>query len=124
MNDYHAFRASAIRYWERRRIIYNLALVPPAFFAFMLGTAISYAGDNPYNLHPYYRFTLFGLCAFGANICYSFAYALEFLFGSDHPNSRWLRFGRRNCFAGGVLIGMVLAFAGGAQIAIMEFYYH
>ena len=34
MRDFNKFRHIAIRYWERRRIIYNLALVPPAIFSY------------------------------------------------------------------------------------------
>jgi hypothetical protein len=59
----------------------------------------------------------------GANICYSFAYAVEFLFGSDDPASHWLRFGRTTTFAGGVLFAMLLALIGGYNIAQMHWYY-
>ena len=121
MRDFHAFRHTAVRYWERRRIIYNLALVPPALFGYMLTAGTAYVGDP----HPtLYRFLLlwFLLSAIGANVCYSFSYALEFLFGSDDPTSRWLRFGRTTAFAGGVLFGMFLALIGGRNIAMMEYY--
>ena len=86
MRDFHLFRHAAIRYWERRRLLYNFALVPPALFGYALTAGVAYVGDP----HPIlYRFLLFwfALSALGANICYSFAYALEFLFGSDEPTS-------------------------------------
>ena len=121
MQDFRAFKYSAVRYWERRRLIYNAALASPALLGYMLTAAIAYAGDP----HPtLYRFMLvwFSLSAIGANICYSFAYALEFLFGSDEPNSRWLRFGRTTAFVGGLLFAMALALFGGRNIAMMEFY--
>jgi hypothetical protein len=121
MRDFHAFRRSAVRYWERRRIIYNAALVLPALFGYMVTAGLAYVGDP----HPtLYRFLLFwfSLSAIGANVCYSFAYALEFLFGSDHPTSRWLRFGRTTAFVGGVLFAMLLALVGERNIAMMEFY--
>ena len=62
------------------------------------------------------------MSAFGANVCYSFAYALEFLFGSDEPTSRWMRFGRTGTFVAGVLFAMLLALIGGRNIAGMEYY--
>jgi len=121
MRDFHAFRRSAVGYWERRRIIYNAALVLPALFGYMVTAGLAYVGDP----HPtLYRFLLiwFSLSAIGANVCYSFAYTLEFFFGSDDPASRWLRYGRTTAFVGGVLFAMLLALIGGRNIAMMEFY--
>jgi uncharacterized membrane protein YedE/YeeE len=121
MRDFTTFRGRAIRYWERRRIFYNLALVPPAFFAYTFTDNMNWVGDP----HPtIYRFLFFwfALSAIGANICYSFAYVLEFLFGSDDPASRWLRFGRKRAFVGGLLFAMLLALGGGYNIANMEYY--
>jgi len=120
MNDYHAFRHSAVRYWERRRIFYNLALVLPAFFSYMLVAGVIYVGD-PHKSYVFYVLALFVASALGANVCYSFAYALEFLFGSDDPASRWQRFGRTTLFIAGVLFAMLLALIGGRNIALMEF---
>lgn len=121
MRDFHAFKKSAVRYWERRRIFYNAALVLPALCGYMFTARFAYVGDP----HPtLYRFLLvwFSLSAIGANVCYSFAYSLEFLFGSEDPTSRWLRFGRNTAFVGGVLFAMLLALIGGRNIATMEFY--
>jgi hypothetical protein len=120
LHNHDGFRRMAVRYWERRRIIYNLALVPAAFLGYAFADTLNWAGDA----HPaHYGFVVFWLAmsAFGANICYSFAYALEFLFGSDRPTSRWLRFGRTSAFVGGVLFAMVLALIGGRNIADMEY---
>jgi hypothetical protein len=122
MNDYRAFRSSAIRYWERRRIFYNLALVPPAFFSYVLSAGVIYVGD-PHRSYYFYVLGLFAASALGANVCYSFAYALEFFFGSGNPESRWLRFGRTCIFSAGVLFAMVLALIGGRNIALIEFYH-
>ena len=122
MRDYNAFKSSAVRYWERRRIVYNIALVPPAALAYLLTAGIMYVGD-PHTSYLFLVSLLFLLSALGANVCYSFAYALEFLFGSDDPGSRWLRFGRCSFFVGGILFGMGLAFIGGRNIAVMEFNY-
>ncbi len=121
MYDHPAFRKTAIRYWERRRIIYNLALVPPAFVGYALADTFNWVGDAH---RTHYGFVIFWLTmsAFGANICYSFAYALEFLFGCDAPDSRWLRFGRTSAFVAGILFAMSLALIGGRNIANMEYY--
>jgi hypothetical protein len=122
MRDYDTYRKTAIRYWEWRRLFYNLALVVPSCFAYLVAAGFDRMGDD-YNWHPYYVVFLFTLSALGANICYTFAYALEFLFGSDDPSSRWQRFGRKTAFITGVLFAMMLAFFGGMNIAAMEFYY-
>jgi hypothetical protein len=61
--------------------------------------------------------------ALGANICYSFAYVLEFFLGSDEPTSRWLRFGRITVFVAGVLFAMLLALVGGWNIAQLDYYH-
>jgi hypothetical protein len=122
MRDYSAFRHTAIRYWERRRIIYNVLLIPPSVLVYILVAGVSRAGDS-YNWHPYLVLLLFLVSALGANICYTFAYALEFLFGSDDPASRWLRSGRSTAFASGLMFAILLAALGGRNIALLEFYY-
>ncbi len=116
MQDFRAFRRSAVRYWERRRIVYNIALVLPALIGFALTEAINSVGD-PHELHYSFIFTLFAISAVGANICYSLAYALEFLFASDKPTSRWLRFGRTTALIAGILFAMLLSLLGGYNIA-------
>ena len=122
MRDFHAFRRSAVRYWERRRIIYNAALVLPALVGYGLTDTLNWVGD-PHRTHYGYIIPLFLVSAVGANVCYSFSYALEFLFGSDDPTSRWLRSGRTTAFVCGVLFAMLLALVGGRNIAMMEWSY-
>ena len=122
MGDFQLFRRTAIRYWERRRIIYNLALVPPAFFSYGFTDNLNWVGD-PHVTHYSYILPLFALSAVGANICYTFSYALEFVFGSNDPKSGWLRLGRTSIFVAGVLFAMVLALIGGRNIAIMEWHH-
>ena len=100
MRDFPAFRKTAVRYWERRRIIYNAALVLPALFGFGLNDTLLWGGD-PHPIHYSYILPWFALSALGANICYSFAYVMEFLFGKDDPASTWLRSGRTTAFVGG-----------------------
>ena len=122
ISDIHAFPQSAVRYWERRRIIYNVALALPALFGFAFTDMINWAGDS-HPMHWSYILAYFALSAVGANICYSFAYGLEFLFGSDDPASSWLRFGRTAVFVSGVLFAMLLALIGGYQIAQIHWNY-
>lgn len=122
MQDYKTYRRTAIRYWEKRRIIYNLALVPPAFVGYGLTDIMNHAGDavstNYHIIVP-----CFIMSALGANICYTFAYALEFLFGSDDPASLWLKRYRTVSFVCGVLFAMLLALIGGGQIAQIAWYH-
>jgi hypothetical protein len=96
MRDYQVFRHTAIRYWERRRIFYNLAILLPAGFGFAFTDTINWVGD-PHKIHYSFILPWFAMSAIGANICYSFAYALEFLFGSDDPRLWWTpSFGQEN----------------------------
>ena len=94
--------------------------MPPSLFSFALADALAHAGD-PHRLNYWRLLLMFGLCALGANICYSFAYALEF--GKGEPTSRWMRFGPTTTFVSSVILAMVLAFLGAVNIAQWEFYF-
>ena len=122
MRDFLAFRKTAIRYWERRRILYNIALVPPALFSFAFTDTFNWVGD-PHTMHYWYILLLFALSAVGANLCYSLAYGLEFVFGNDDPTSNWLRCGRTWTFIWGTLFAMLLALIGGYNIAQLHWDY-
>jgi hypothetical protein len=112
---------AVIRYWERRRIIYNVALVPASLFAYLLSAGLAYVGDPHDTLYSFVMFW-FALSAVGANMCYSFVYSLEFFFFTEDPASRWSRYGRAWTFIGGLAFAMILALLGGRNIAMMEFY--
>lgn len=122
MHDHQAFRRPAVRYWERRRIVYNLALVLPAWLGFAFTDTINWVGDAHKIYYPYIPIW-FALSAVGANICYSFVYALEYFFGSDDPASSWLRFGRTAALIGGILLAMAFALIGGYNIAQLHWSY-
>jgi hypothetical protein len=94
MPNSQIFRASAIRYWEKRRIFYNLALILPSLVGYSSWAEMSAAVDDIRHLSTPHVMGLFAASAIAANVCYSYGYALEFLFGSDDPSSRWLRYGR------------------------------
>lgn len=119
---FSASKKADIRYWERRRIFYNLALIPSSFFGYMLCKGIMWRGSPPES-HYYYLIFLLAVSALGANICYTFAYALEFFFGNEDSASRWLRFGRSTAFGISILLAMFLALIGGWNIASMDSYF-
>ena len=120
VREWNAIHRSAIRYWERRRIVYNIALVPPAVLTYVLAAGVMAAGDER-QMHPFYAVLWFGLSALAANVCFTFCYALEFIFGGDNPGSRWIRIGRPLAFGSGLLLGLMLSILGGRNIAWMEF---
>jgi len=95
--------------------------VPPAIFSYGFIDNINWVGDQHETSYSYIV-PLFVLSAIGANICYSFAYALEFLFGSNDPTSGWMRYGRTTAFVSGLVFPMFLAFIGGHNIAQMEWH--
>lgn len=120
MHTSQAFRQWAIRYWERR-LLYNLALVPPALFSYFLCAGVSAGVGDLRHLSTISVIGLFLLSAFGANVCYTFVYVLEFFFRSDAPDSRWSRAGRTVALIAGTLFAMFLALIGGRNIATMEY---
>jgi len=122
IRDFPPFKRTAIRYWEKRRIVYNIALVPPALLSFLFSDNLNYVGDS-HQIHYGYVSIWFVLSALLANVCYSFAYAMEFLFGRDDPESWWMMYGRSLLFVGGVLLAMLLARIGGHNIAVMDYYH-
>jgi hypothetical protein len=122
MSNFQSYRRSAVRYWECRRIIYNAVLILPALVGYGFTDSFNWVGD-PHRTHYAYIIPLFLVSAICANICYSFSYALEFLFGSDDPTSSWPQLGRSTVLTSGILLSIWLAFVGGGIIADMEWQY-
>ncbi len=116
MRDFHEIKRSATRYWERRRIYYNLALVLPALFGYSMGTTAAARHGLIRESGTEVVIVLFAAYAILANICYTFSYALEFLFGSESVESRWCRSGRTIALVGGTLFAMLLATFGGSDV--------
>lgn len=114
-------KGEAIRYWERRRKVWNLLLVPPAglSYGFASGMAIG-IGDPPAFGWPVVA-ALFCLAALGANICYSFAYVIEFWIQGARAEAGYRKQGRTLLFAKGCFLGMGFALSGGASIAQMQY---
>lgn len=88
----------------------------------MLTSGLNYVGD-PHETQYGFVFFWMALSALGANICYSFVYALEFFWAGDNPQSDRLNARRTIAFIAGVLFAMLLALIGGRNIADMEFYH-
>jgi hypothetical protein len=114
-------KGAAIRYWEKRRIAYNLALVPGAFLGWGICGAVSGGVGDEAKIGTVGLLMLFLLSAVGANICYSVAYALEFLFLSEAEESLWTKRGRTLVFLGGCILAFCLAVAGGRYIAFLQY---
>lgn len=124
MKEIAELKRSAIRYWERRRIIYNVALVPPSLLVYLLNSGIAEGVGDPRRFGLLFVGLLFVLSAVAANICYSFAYALEFIFLNDRPVSGWKGSGRQITFICGTLLAMILAAFGGQQIYWIQYAPH
>ena len=121
MRDFHEIKQSATRFWERRRLYYNLGLVLPALFGYSMGATAAARHGLVRESGTEIVILFFVLWAIPANICYTFAYALEFLFGSESAESRWLRPGRTVAFVCGTLLAMLLAVFGGSDVGWMVF---
>ena len=118
--QFRHYRREAIKYWERRRIIWNLLLVPPALFSYWFALQF----PDPEQVSPVFGFDqvamLFFAAAVGANICYCAAYIAEFLMADSNLEGGWQNGGRTAVFVAGCVIGVGLALAGGQQIAMMQ----
>jgi hypothetical protein len=121
MRDFEAWRKASVRYWERRRIAYNVLLAVPAFLGWGFGGALSAAVGDKDKLSAFTILLLFALGASAANICYSFVYVFEFVFASDDPKNRWNAQGRPAVFVFGTLVSILLALVAGRNIGIAQF---
>jgi len=117
----HSRQSHAIRYWERRRIVYNLLLTPPAILGWGLGGAVGGAVDDRAAVGLGVLLLLFVLAAVCANICYTFCYALEFLMLSADDAGALLRNSRTAVFTLGCALAIPLALIGGRNIAFIQY---
>jgi len=114
-------KGEAIRYWELRRIFWNLLLVPPALLSYWFAAGIAVGiGDPPVFGWPGVA-AMFCFSAAGANICYSFAYVIEFWIQGASAESGYRKGGRHALFILGCLLGVGLALGGGASIAQTQY---
>jgi len=111
----------AIRFWEIRRAIFCGVVALPAWFAHMLFSGIQAGLDYPQTGTALELTVRYAWAFVLLNICYTFAYAAEFLFRSENPSAFWPTAGRHLTFVPGLLLGCYFAFCAGAQIGIFEF---
>jgi len=114
-------RRTAVGFWEHRRLFYNLALLPPAAFGYVPRASIcASVGDMPL-LSGRVVFLLLAASALAANICYTFAYVLEFFLGCGDAGAPWNSRGRQLAFFGGTALAMLLAFFAAFGVADAQF---
>lgn len=108
-------KRDAVAYWEKRRIVYNFLLVPTSLVAWETSSELTYAIDDGTPARLTDPLVLFALVVLfiGANLCYTFVYALEFLFLAESPNKFWPNPGRTIFLILGCLLG--IWFASGAM---------
>lgn len=99
----------AIRYWERRRWLFLALLVPSAIFFYISATDLAIALGNDPRLTTTELYLRFLLAFIGANICYSFAYVVEFFFFGSPRFKQYAASGRTTLFVLGCALGMILA---------------
>lgn len=119
MTDSDTYRTDAIRYWERKRLWYNAALVVPTLMGFSLsGLANATMRMSRVGLGE----ILFALMLMivAANVVFCLAYAFEFLCASRGRPLKQLWLARRVVFAVGLLLAAVLAFIGGRNLAYLQ----
>jgi hypothetical protein len=113
-------KRDAVAYWEKRRIVYNFLLVPASLLAWEFSSELTYSIDEgtPARLtDPPVLFALVILCI-GANLCYTFVYALEFLFLAESPSRFWPKPGRMIFLILGCLLGIWFASCSMSQIQV------
>ena len=115
-------KRKVILYWERRRILWNLILIPPSLTAYWFAEELT-VGVDPALVHGL-GFPLvaaaFCFAAIGANLCYCFAYAVEFWVAGSSAETPFNEIGRTVLFLLGCLLGVGLALIGGQAIALSQ----
>lgn len=114
-------RKNAVKYWERRRWVYLAILVPPTLWAYLGASEFSAAIGDRKVISDFQVVCLFAMCFVGANICYTFAYAVEFLFFLCAKSEVTVTTGRTLVFVLGCLFGVVCAAGIARDIYLMEF---
>ena len=92
----------AVRFWEWRRLTYNIVLVCISLLTFVVASSRS---------EHWYRgpaLSAFIQAALWANMAYCTAYAFEFLFQASRWRESWRR-SRYLVFIAGLLLGSILA---------------
>lgn len=119
MSDFETIRAEAVRYWERKRLWYNAALVVPTLLGLALGGLANALDDLPSQVGLGGMLVALLLLIVAANLVFCLAYAFEFLWGSRGRPMAQLRLARRLVFVAGLLLAAVLALIGGVNLAYL-----
>ncbi len=119
MSDFETIRAEAVRYWERKRLWYNAALVVPTLLGLALGGLANALDDLPSQVGLGGMLVALLLLIVAANLVFCLAYAFEFLWGSRGSPMAQLRLARRLVFVAGLLLAAVLALIGGVNLAYL-----
>ena len=82
----------------------------------MFVDTMNWVGDSHSHNYPLVLIAL-AFSATCANVCYSFCYAMEFIYGSDDPQSLWQKSERKIAFVSGTVFSMILSAIGGGNIA-------
>jgi hypothetical protein len=110
-------RASAVRYWESRRLGFNLMLLPPGVCGWLGYISTLVGADAIAPMQPIALMLPLLVALIAVNVLYSAVYCLEFLLMSDGEAGYLLSRGRDVAFAAGSVAVIGLAFLGGAGIA-------
>jgi hypothetical protein len=113
-------RRLAIRYWERKRLWYNAALVVPTLLGFGVSSLANALDDLPSQVGVGGMLLALLLLIVAANLVFCLAYAFEFLWGSQGRPITQLRLARPVIFVVGLLLAAVLAFIGGSNLAYLQ----
>lgn len=119
MSELNESRKAAIKFWERWRIAYNLALMPPTFVGYVHGGINVSLGAPELSFAETAGILL--LAILGANLCYTIAYVFEFFLLDSRLHQAWLRTGRPAILLLGILFGMILAYFGGMDLVYVQY---
>lgn len=119
-SDFLEMRKSAIRYWERRRWVYLAFLVPPVIAGYFLTGEVLASFDKKF-LSNIMVLLIFTVGFVNANIAYSFAYVLEFIFIGTSRYASYTSIWRPLLFAAGCILGVILAFMASRSIAFAQY---
>jgi hypothetical protein len=109
----------AIKYWERKRIWYNLYLLIPSSLGFMFSQGMSIGIGDKINNDTTQILLMFAFSAILANLAYSTAYIVDFFVQLSEYKEGW-RKKRFALFALGCLISFPLAFGTAFRIALKQ----
>ena len=113
------YRRHTIRYWERRRILFNAIILVMFLFTWPVSQAFTAGIDDKIPASLLDPFTVIAIgCSFLlCNVCYSIVYALEFIFYNEDAKSFWPTTGRALIFIAGCL---VVLFTAGPHFSNLE----